>query len=119
MSKLYAQVLMTLRDWEPRFSREELLSSVVNALSRQERVIELWTLVKNTMMKDIMPVSMHVIDQVLANLLRKRMKTEQLNVRCGRGMTSSLLKVLKSGDQLNKYMYSTALPTFSRVLIIA
>ena len=96
MSKLCAQVLTTLRDWEPRFSREELLSSVVNALSRQERVIELWTLVKNTMMKDIMPVSMHVVDQVLANLLRKRMKAEQLNVRCGHSMTSMLLKVLKS-----------------------
>ena len=55
---------------------------------------------KNIMMKDIMPVSMHVIDQVLANLLKKRMKTEQLNVRCGHSMTSMLLKVLKSVGHL-------------------
>ena len=81
MTKLYAQVMIVLRDWEPNFSREELLSRIVTTLSRQERAIELWALVKNLMAKDIMPVSMNVIEQVLANLIRKRMKTEQLNVR--------------------------------------
>ena len=88
MTKLYAQVMTALQHWEPRFSREELLSSIVSALSRQERVIELLTLVKNMMTKEIMPVSMRVTEQVLANLLKKRMKTEQLNVRCYHIMTN-------------------------------
>ena len=82
MIALCTQVMTVLQDWEPNFSREELLSSIVYALSKQERVIELWTLVKHMLTKEIMPVSMHVVDQVLANLLRKKMETEKLNVRC-------------------------------------